>query len=760
MENLINYENEIMDDVAIKDLQAQLQNSDLTIGLFGAFSVGKSSIINSLLNRKNLLPNHTNETTTIPTQIRYGKEELKIVKNQGEIHEPISHNDFLELVAGKISGQIDSIDIEVNEPHWMERINIIDTPGRNTKFARHIDITEKAILHADIAFYVMSWQGLTLEDVIYVKHILRYQPNLYFIVNKIDVIDENQGMTIAQLQDHVNNEVLKMFGKNYPIFMCSAKNEERIDEIIKIIETLKKDITSLKEKKFKQSIKSILITKREEIDSKLSIYYESLKDDYDYSHEKNQLALGYEKSKGQVNEYLVSLRDKIDKSENKIKVELDAIYYQLEARLLELSRKDLSEDKIQSLTENEIITTRNIVSDKVRKELQNIFSDENAIVLSDIKGTNVNIKIPSIDFSDIERRYNAKEKALEAEIINITSRLEYLENNNLDNTESEKEMLDRKLTELEEQLNEEYIPQYIVDQEFDPQKYEKLMSKIGFIGDIALTTALTMGAATIAQAGKAGAKEVGKAGAKKISKESLKKYGKKFGKEFTNQTLKKVAGENIVDAEMSKKIGKNGFVNVLKILDTVTSPVQSIATNIGRSLDNDNIPHEKEDMNYRKNFHTKKFEIEERYRREAEKLKELESKVINNEQLKQELITKRRKIEMKSIEEIEKVRKEMEYQKEIRLKNHLEEQVRLQIEKIIEEEHSNVMNWFKFEIEKTYHSAEKMIPEHINNELVKWENEIDRVEKLKNENSEKITTLIQTCEEQLITINNIIQRYE
>lgn len=760
----------------IEQIQHQFHNNDLNIGLFGAFSVGKSTLVNKLLNKNDLLPSHTNETTAVPTIIQYGLENKIALNKVDGNHQIINHEQFLLLTAGQDVEHIETVEVMVNDPEWFRNIKLIDTPGRNTKYSRHIDASDQAINFSDAAFYVLSWQGLTLEDVVYVKHILRYQPNIYFIVNKVDSINETEGITIDQLRQYISSDIKKALGKDYPVLMVSAISGYQINDMIHLIKQLKQNTSSIKEDKLKHALRHILEQERDDLLNKVAVYNASLIDDYDFEAQKNQLKIGYEKSKEEISLYLDQLRKKIEKSENKISRLLNEYCSELEYSLMSILQKGSSEENLQLLIENEVISTRNKISSIVLTELQSIYGKDNNIELSSFENTNISIKLSELDFDDLEKIYLAKEKKLFDEIEKVNQKLEALESEDTSYIDAERTALETKLAVLAEQATEEYVPQYVQDKNFDPKRFEKMFRNIGMVGDIALATVASLGTATAAkaslQAGKIGTKQAGKAIVKTTIKTTAKNTTKKeiaaqIGKELVKQSIKKVGEKTGVPIDGTNstpndtKGNKNGTLGTaLKVLDTVTSPVENIAASFGKMLDSDQQPVEREDQNYRNQFFMAKFEIESKLAEDKQRIKELELKVSNNEKLKIELAKKREKLQIKAETEIEKLRTDMENQKNKQLQQHRNEEIQKQVNEVVKQEEENIKLWFKFEIEKAYHIVEQTIPSYINDEVTKWQNEIERIESAKTDDHNKLRVMISECETKIEFLDNLIESYK
>ncbi|MGV2875847.1 GTP-binding protein [Macrococcus capreoli] len=713
----------------IKNLYEYREKSELTIGIFGSFSVGKSTLINALLNQE-LLPSHAKETTAVSTLIKVSdKQEMKLVFD--DLHEEnISHEEFLNLKAGNDVENIYSAEITVNEPKWMEDINFIDTPGRNTKYSRHIDASERAISESDVAFYVTSWKGLDLEDIVYIKHIMRYQPNIYFIVNKVDSIDESQGLTINDLKEHVQKDIVQMLGEEYPVVMVSAKTKFNVEHLMDIIVELKSKINLIKDEKLKFAIRELLVQEKQFLNNELSIINNAFKEDYKVENEKNKLNIQYEKSKAELDNYLVKMEEKINFSKEKMSSQITILYEELENSLIKISQKESSIEKIQTEIENEIITVRNKVTDLMKNELLSLFDSENHINLSNIDNANgVKLEVTNIDFEDLEESYRQRKELLSNKKMKLINELDALESKDPSLYQQEKERITESINKLEEELKVEFIPRYKEDVNFDPNKNEKMFEKVGMVADLVLTTVVT-------------------ARATNTPKGAAISATKEVGKEVAKTTIKTQA-KNTLAKTMS----------TLKVVDTLNSPVQTVAKSIGQVLDSFESPQLIEDVNYRNQFYTQKYNIEQKKNEELNKLKQLEKETENDEILKRKIKERILKVTQSAEKELRELEIANEKIKKLRIKEHQTNQIREQIEKILVDEKININIWFNDEVEKSYFIMQKVMPESLIEEVQKWQNEINRIEELKSENHNKLVQNVEEINGKLIKLNKLIERY-
>ncbi|MCI2852732.1 dynamin family protein, partial [Staphylococcus hominis] len=243
----------------IKKLILEKKDTNFKIAVLGEFSVGKSAIINKLIN-KDLLPTHSIETTAIPTNIKYSNVEKMIInKFNGDIVEA----DVSQLQSLKANDdnvyEIENIDVFLNSPEWLEDLEIIDTPGRNTKFEQHKIASQKAFIESDIGIYIMNWKGLSRDDLLYIQEILEYQKNLLFVVNKVDLINESEDTSREEIIENIKDNLQQSLGLEFPVIATSIKEENTINQLKNdYILNSKKNMEVLKNERYEYVLQQLL----------------------------------------------------------------------------------------------------------------------------------------------------------------------------------------------------------------------------------------------------------------------------------------------------------------------------------------------------------------------------------------------------------------------------------------------------------------------------------------------------------------------
>lgn len=137
------------------------EGGPLTICLVGAFSSGKSSLLNMLLDRP-VLPTGQTETTAIPTFIESG-DGWAFGHGRGESWEEIDAKTFEDLSSRPAQpGEFATVEAPAD---WLQDFNVVDLPGLSSLDSGRSEMTRAQISSADVVLYVLQKRGPTRSDI-------------------------------------------------------------------------------------------------------------------------------------------------------------------------------------------------------------------------------------------------------------------------------------------------------------------------------------------------------------------------------------------------------------------------------------------------------------------------------------------------------------------------------------------------------------------------------------------------------------------
>lgn len=741
-------------------LISQSELDHAVVGVFGSFSVGKSELLNKIIGRDSFLPTHTNETTAIVTSIHFGDEEkIELIDMDGSV-ENVSMESFHELVAGGNVSGIEKINVSLLEPEWLRHVEFIDTPGRNTKFTAHVEASKKAIIDADVAIYVLPWQGLTAEDIIYLKDLMIYQPNLYFILNKVDRIDEEQGQTIEEVRKQVEEDLAEQLGKEYPVYAISAKTGFNFSEFKEeLIPQITSNIKGLKQSRFIHAIGELIEKHILSIQNEIQVLkLASLQDNQAFEDQKRKIEMEQTKLNDHVKKELSVLKEALKHlqvdTDSFIEATLSEVIKEIKMRVNEMYEKRNNGEELQQIIENYLLTARNKIYQRFEEKLNPILKDKNHYKLSELEGSGLSIQFQEPSFEDLQERYEKRLQEITSRYDNKEKRLnDILSGTNEDVSSTEIEKLRLEIGELEEQIQEEYVPQYIVDQDFDPDKAKKIMKSIGVVGDVAISIVAAYATAGVS----AGAQVAGKATG------ATSQLAKQAGREATSQITKKVAkeaGKKVVE-QTAKTAGKEMFkkagLESLRIIGKLASPFETVATSIGTAIDDNRKADKALDINHRQKFFMKKQHIESQFQRKKDELNQLKEQQKLNATIARNVEMKIERIEQEKHEEVQKLERAMRNNQMQFNKLKFEESMYGQLSILSSNEQEKYKGWIKLEADRVYLMLEKMLPSYYEEEMSRGIAQLVSVEESAQLNMENINERFDILHNELTICNDIKQ---
>lgn len=179
---------ETADVVKLERLKELSDNHRFYVTVWGHYSAGKSLLINNILG-KDILPVQTRESTAVLTYIQYGTlEECVIVFEDGTSSNyelSVLKDIFQNTSKFEEVGEIDHIEVYVNNDLLSTGLIMVDTPGVNTVIQKHQDLAVDAIEQSGRIIYVLG-NSPSNVDKQFIKQISDCGIQISFIRTKCD----------------------------------------------------------------------------------------------------------------------------------------------------------------------------------------------------------------------------------------------------------------------------------------------------------------------------------------------------------------------------------------------------------------------------------------------------------------------------------------------------------------------------------------------------------------------------------------------
>lgn len=222
------------DTQSISNLKDRLLEGRLHLAVLGQFKRGKSTLLNALVGEP-VLPVSVVPLTTVPTFIRFGASPIIRIyyANQQESEEYAgnSTDERTALLVRYVTEEgnpenalgVKDADVLLPSPLLSKGVVLIDTPGIGSTYRHNTEATLNFLQQCDAALFLISADPpITEVELEFLKKVRQKVPRLFFILNKIDYLDEkerDQAISFYRriLAEHLDAE------ETTPIFCISAR---------------------------------------------------------------------------------------------------------------------------------------------------------------------------------------------------------------------------------------------------------------------------------------------------------------------------------------------------------------------------------------------------------------------------------------------------------------------------------------------------------------------------------------------------------
>lgn len=184
-------------------------NHPFLMVMVGPFGSGKSSIINALLGEAIL------DVGPIPTT-----DHIVILRRGADLQRTRA-------------GDVETV---FHPSPLLEHLSLVDTPGLESVFRTHDEVTRRFLHRADVVLLVMiATQVLSASNLEYLQALRAYGKRVIVVVNQVDLLDEAER---EQVRDFVQEQSRLHLGMESPVWLVSARDafaaqqEQPRDEIL------------------------------------------------------------------------------------------------------------------------------------------------------------------------------------------------------------------------------------------------------------------------------------------------------------------------------------------------------------------------------------------------------------------------------------------------------------------------------------------------------------------------------------------------
>lgn len=241
-----------LNELAASTLQA---TTPLKLSLVGAFSVGKSSLLNMLMNDP-VLQASLEETTALPTFIEHGPQRaMQLVDQDGRIT-PLDDPAFARVTTHAPQGAACAV---LQQPlAWLQGVCIIDLPGTGSMSSSNRDFTLTQIRQSDAVLYLLNPNGPSAKDIELLTEIRQNAKQVKIVVTRWDVVEASvaKGEKAPSLEAWAA-EIHRQTGLKRRLAPVSKDGLGR-EEIIDFIVRTRDDLSTIRQKRFLAEVRPML----------------------------------------------------------------------------------------------------------------------------------------------------------------------------------------------------------------------------------------------------------------------------------------------------------------------------------------------------------------------------------------------------------------------------------------------------------------------------------------------------------------------
>lgn len=190
-------------------------NNEIIIPVLGLQGMGKSTLVNSIL-AENILPNDADETTCVPVEVKYGKNEKALVyfKDSKETIKAFTREDLNEYVSNEFnpgnSKKVSHIVLYRDLPILRNGVTIVDLPGVGSLTKENEETTMRYIKNLCTAIFVIpTTPTIRRKEELFIKSVWMQFSSAIFVQNRFG---ENKREVLEAVD--FNKTILKNISKS------------------------------------------------------------------------------------------------------------------------------------------------------------------------------------------------------------------------------------------------------------------------------------------------------------------------------------------------------------------------------------------------------------------------------------------------------------------------------------------------------------------------------------------------------------------
>lgn len=230
-------------------------STPLRLIVLGAFSVGKSSLLNMLL-QESILQSALEESTALPTFIEYGAtREMSLIGADGS-QLPIDSDQFSQFTTQAPEGAACAV---LNMPQaWLHGVSVIDLPGLGSTSVAHREYTLAQLQIADAVLYLLNPTGPSSSDADTLRLIRQSGKRVKVLVARWDEVEK--AVAHGERQPSLEQwaaQIEQTSGLRVRLAPCHRDGLGR-EEIQDFVQRAREDLNQIRLQRFQAELKPLL----------------------------------------------------------------------------------------------------------------------------------------------------------------------------------------------------------------------------------------------------------------------------------------------------------------------------------------------------------------------------------------------------------------------------------------------------------------------------------------------------------------------
>jgi ribosome biogenesis GTPase A len=218
----------------LNDLASRYCEGRFHLAVLGQFKRGKSTLLNALTGEP-ILPVGVVPLTAAPTFLQYGETAKIMVQYKdgcpADAFTGASTAERNTFLAGYVTEKGNSknklgvaeVRVELPAPIFAGGVVLIDTPGIGSTYRHNTAATLNFLEQCDAALFLVSADPpITEVELAFLRQVSAKVPRLFFVLNKIDYLNENELEEALAFFKHILSEELG-WTRDPPVFCVSAR---------------------------------------------------------------------------------------------------------------------------------------------------------------------------------------------------------------------------------------------------------------------------------------------------------------------------------------------------------------------------------------------------------------------------------------------------------------------------------------------------------------------------------------------------------